>query len=142
MKIIDIGLSAAESFMPIPLAYCRKTLHEFKNGGFKNDWIQARNVWQKWSVRCDIEAKLTIEEFALLQRVYHNDILIVEREIVKSRPREALFVDFLGSLQLDRSGCIRYKARNKELTSFDLRTNRFSESSIGQNLYTIANSPS
>ncbi len=125
MQIIDLGLTAAESFMPVPHSYCMTTLQRFESEGGINEWIQAQKSWKKWSVRCDVVAKLTMEKFTLLQCIYRDDDLIAKRQIAETKPREMLFIDYLGELSMDRSGNIVYKRKRKVLTKFRLETNEF-----------------
>lgn len=124
-RIIDCGLKAAEDYMPIPRSYCLNVLRTFDEGGFENKWIQAQGNWENGSVRSDVVAQLTIEEFTMWQHMYRNSELIAKKQIVQTKPRKMLFSDYLGTLSANRSRQIVYKKRRKILTKFDLETNEF-----------------
>lgn len=122
--IIDLGLTAAAQFMPVPHDYCISTLRKFDAKGFKNEWIQADKTWNE-RFRCEVSACLSMDKFTLWQRIYRDGALIAERQIAETKPREMLFMDYLGSLSLDRSGNIVYKRKGKPLTKFNLESGQF-----------------
>lgn len=125
MRIIDLGLSAADEFMPVPYSYCMEVLQQFENGGFVNEWVQAEKNWEKPSVQCKVLARLTTEKFTILQQIYRDGDLIADDIIAETRPREMLFIDYLGGLSLDRSRNIVYKRKKRLLSKFNLDTNEF-----------------
>lgn len=125
VRIINLGLKAAESFMSVPSGYCMSILRRFEDEGFKNEWIHAQKSWKKGAVRCDVIAQLTTERFSLWQCIYRDGILIAKTQVAETKPREMLFIDYLGTLSLDRSGSIVYKRKGKEITKFDLNSNKF-----------------
>jgi len=126
-QIIGSGLTAAESFMPVPRRYCMSILRRFVEEGRVNEWIQAEKNWSKLSLRSDVIARLTTKKFTLRQHIYRNGDPIAERQVVETKPREGLFIDYLGTLSLDRSGNIVYKRKGKALTKFDIETEQFCE---------------
>lgn len=124
-KIIDLGLRAAETFMPVPHSYCMVVLQRFEEEAFNNKWIQSTKSWDRCSISSEVLACLTMEKFTLQQRIYRSDELISEKQIAETKPREMLFLDYLGSLSLDRSGNIVYKRKGKCLSKFDVKLNLF-----------------
>jgi hypothetical protein len=127
IAIIERGLKAAEDFMPIPIVECLTFLNEFKENGFKNEWIQAQKEWKQKSIKSEVLASLTTLEFKLLQKIYENGNITAERIIAKTSPREIMFHDFLGSLTLDRTGVIQYKKGNQIISSFDTQKREFTK---------------
>lgn len=124
-RIINLGLGAAEQFMPVPRRYCVSALRRFMERGCKNEWIQAEKHWDKLSLRCQVSARLSIEAFSLWQHVYRGGELVAGIHVAETKPREMLFVNYLGKLSLDRSGNIVYRCRGKVLTKFDPRSSGF-----------------
>ena len=57
--------------------------------------------------------------------VYVNDELIATRRIAITKPREGLFIDYLGELSVSSKGIVNYKKKSKILTCFDLKQNAF-----------------
>lgn len=125
MQIIDFGLKAAENFMPIPYVYCMEILRRFEENGFKNEWLQAKKSWA--GGQCEVMAQLTMEKFTLWQSICIGGVIVANRQIVETKPREMLFIDYLGTLSLDRSGNILYKRRGKLVTKFDIKVGEFCE---------------
>lgn len=130
MRIIDLGLVAAENSMPVPREYCMSVLQKFESEGFKNEWVQTRKSWKKWAIRCDVVARLTIENFTLQQFVYRDELLIEKKLIAETKPREMLFYDYFGTLSLDQSGVIVYKNKEKVLTRFSIDANEFCDTNF------------
>lgn len=121
--ILGKGLKVAESFMPVPYSFCISTLRRFEEDGFKNEWLQAEKTWGDW--RCDVVATLTTERFELWQHIYRGAESVAKRKIAETKPREMLFLDYLGSLSMDRSGNIVYRRKGKALTKFNVESGEF-----------------
>jgi hypothetical protein len=124
-QIIDFGLRAAEGFMTVPHGYCMSALRKFEKGGFKNQWTQAEKNWGPGAIRCAVIADLNMEQFALWQHIYRDGDLIASRRVALTKPREMLFIDYLGNLSKDNSGNIVYKRKGKTITKFSLEENKF-----------------
>lgn len=125
IRIIDSGLAIAQTFMPIPHEYCMNALRQFENGGFKNEWIQTQKIWKQLAIHCDVLAQLTTEKFSLQQLIYRDGLLVEKKQIAETKPREMLFYDYFGTLSLDKSETIVYRNKEKVLTRFSIKTNKF-----------------
>ncbi len=125
LKIIDMGLREAEKYMPIPHGFCMDVLEKFEDGGFTNEWIQSQKSWKKQSVRSDVIAYLAMDKFTLVQNIYRDGDLIATLQIAETKPREMLFIDYLGALSVDRSANIVYKRKRNVLSKFSLQENEF-----------------
>jgi len=125
IKIIDLGLKAAEDFMPVPYSYCMDIIQEFIKGGYKNEWVQDNKSWKKGGIHSIVLAELTMGKFFLTQSVYRDDDLVARKIIAEAMPREMLFLDYLGQLSMDRTGNIIYKRKRNVLSKFSLETNAF-----------------
>ena len=112
------GLSAARSYMAIPLDFCKEVLRDFESGGYQNRWVQAEKSWSRLGIRSEVVATLTASAFWLDQRVYSGEQLVAEERVWETRPREWLFHDYLGDLVMTRSGSVVYRAKKKVLTEF------------------------
>lgn len=126
-KIIDLGLQSAEQFMAIPHAYCMEVLKKFMQQGCKNEWTQATKNWGNCSLRCNVIAELTTSEFTLTQYIYRDSSMIAVKQIVATKSREMLFIEYLGSLSLDRQKNIVYKRKTKLISKFNIETSSFVE---------------
>ncbi len=125
IQIILSGLESATTFTPMPVDFCLKTLRNFESGGFVNRWLHLDKRWERWKCRCTISAELTTEHFSLDQLVYVDGHLLASRRIAETKPREGLFVDYLGDISISSQGIIKYKKGNKVLTAFDLQGRQF-----------------
>ncbi len=134
--IIVEGLRVAEGFMELPLNECVSALREFELGGFKNEWVQAKKSWSRVAMRSEVLASLTMYEFVLVQLIYFGDDLVSTIEVAVTKPREGLFYKYLGSLSMDRSGNINYKAKGESITTYDVGMRRWVRRGPGrQNLH-------
>lgn len=124
-NIILSGLGAAQKFTSMPVEECRLRLDEFKNEGFVNRWVQVDKYWKKWDCRCVIEAEITTTHFILTEFVHVGGRLVASLEIAKTKPREMLFEEYLGSASLSSSGILSYKAGGAVRTVFSVEEIRF-----------------
>lgn len=123
-RIIELGLKAAEQYMPVPYEFCIDVLVQFEAGGYVNEWVQAEKTWSRKSLRSVVTAHLTMDEFFLTQQIEHEDSS-VEEKIAKAETREILFYPYLGSLSMDRSGDIVYKNKKKIISKYSVVEKRF-----------------
>lgn len=128
-KIIEMGLEASESFMPVPFQFCVDVLRQFERIGYVNEWVQAEKSWKKNSIRSVITAHLTMDEFFLTQRVEHGGKQIEER-IARTKTREVLFTPFLGDLSMDDSGILVYKNKKRIISEYSLVQDSFIKTSL------------
>lgn len=127
-KVIANGMRAARTVAPVPDEECLQALNDFQANGFKNRWVYLDKNWAKWKCRCIISAELTMDAFELEQAIYRNGELIASHRIAQTKPREGLFVDYLGDLSMGAEGIITYKRRAKVLSVFVLQSGVFSDS--------------
>lgn len=127
-QVITSGLQLASSLTPVPAEECSRALKEFEDNGFKNCWVHLDKNWSKWNCRCVISAELTMDAFELDQTIYRRGELIAKHRIAQTKPREGLFVDYLGNISISTQGIITYKKKNRILSIFDLESGVFSDS--------------
>ena len=125
IAILCNAISAAESYMPVPLIHSKNILKKFEEGGFQNEWVHAERFWHRKSIESKVVASLTVSEFKLTQLVYLNDQLIAKEVVASTLPREILFDYYLGKLSITRFNILEYKRGKDILTRFDLSCNEF-----------------
>jgi hypothetical protein len=126
-RIISEGLLAANDIAYMPFKECEIALECFESIGFRNRWVHVDKTWPRWSCRCVIAAELTIDKFELDQVIYSSGQLIARHRIAETKPREGIFVDYLGDLSMSAEGIITYRKKTKVMTMFDIREGVFIE---------------
>lgn len=126
-QIISSGLAAANKFTAVPVEECLQATRDFENGGFINRWQHLDKTWPQWNCRCVISAELTVDLFTTDQLVYESGSLIARRRIAATKPREGLFVEYLGVLSISDQGIMIYKKKGKVLSVFDLKRMTFTD---------------
>lgn len=125
ISIIKRALLKASTLMPIPMEESEKILCDFDKGGLKNEWIQADKSWKNGFLKSQVIAKLSTQEFSLVQSVFIEDTLVGQTTVITTQPRELLFSNYLGKLFLTRDGNLIYKKGRKILSEFDVENQKF-----------------
>lgn len=93
---------------------------KFRGNGYKNVWIQAEKVWRSWSLRGEVVASLTMNEFNLVRNIYKDGNLIDSRVICETVAREGVFESYLGVLVMDRLKNIVYKKNGNVISTISI----------------------
>ncbi len=120
INIIVQGLGIAQTRMPIPLGFCVEIMREFEQNGYENSWIHSNKSWGRYSCRSLIEAKLTLDHFILHQSIYQSNELVSKKMIAETKPREMLFLPYLGRTKVVAGRYVLYEKSKHVISIFDL----------------------
>ena len=115
--MLSTGVEKALKHEPLPSSQIMAALDEFNNNGHINQWVHVDKLWKRKDYRCVIECDLRTDAFYLTQKIYKGDILLVEKLIGETLPREWLFHQLLGKLTL-KENYIVYANKQKTISTF------------------------
>ena len=125
--MVRTGLCAALRHVDLPAEAASGAIDDFFELSFVNQWTHADKSWKRAGVRSMVLCELRTDAFILTQRIYRGEELIGEAMIGRTKPREWLFFQLLGTLTLSDSQ-ILYRAKNHLISRYDLNTGEFGNS--------------
>lgn len=85
------GLEKCSRQFSIPLAAIVRGIEEFRQGGYKNEWIHKARLFRPTGIHATLSCDLDIERFVLTLRLKREGITIFDRAILETKPDEIVF---------------------------------------------------
>ena len=121
-KVLKLGVDVALRHTKLPKAEIMTAIESFKACGFENKWVHFDKTWKRKGLRCVLECNHEMESFTLVQKLYKDDAIIVEKVIAESLPRELLYQQLLGKVVLKENTRLVYSAKGMELSAYDIES--------------------
>ena len=93
LESLEIGFHKAADSKLIPLETLLKLICEFRNNGYKNEWLHKRKIFREFDLDVKLNCYFTMHEFRLevtIARLTSNENLCSE-VILQTRPDEVFF---------------------------------------------------
>lgn len=114
------GLRKCSQFHDVPLVELVAAIEEFRQGGYKNEWVHQAKSFSKIGLRASLLCSLNMERFELDLQVERKGEVLAIRKILETKPDEIIFQHKFKELILVGNDLVVKDRFNEVIFSFDL----------------------
>ena len=103
ISLLTEGLDNLNKQYPIPVTELKNGLEEFRNNGYKNEWLHQSKAIKTKGLKASLYCKLTNKNFSLTLAVSNGDSVVFEKEVLNTVPDEIVFVPMFKELIVSES---------------------------------------
>lgn len=120
------GIEKAHRDFPIPYDVLMKGIEDFRQGGYKNEWVQQRKLLKPFNVHASLLCDMDSERFQLTLLVERKGVTLYREPIFTTKPDEIMYDHKVKDvIAVDNKIVVRTKMHleeNQTLFTLDLAT--------------------
>ena len=89
--MLEEGLKKCAMHHEIPTEFLFSSIREFREGGYKNEWVHHKKLFRPHGIRTELRCCLTMSEFRLTFAATKKGGVIYEKCIFETKPDEICF---------------------------------------------------